>query len=143
MERQRATFQKTDCEGEVVFSLNLNRMQVLLTLLVTLVTLSGSCVGAVHWARSAVRETLDRDFHVMATQYYHGVIDERDAEMHRIINERLQRYKIEAEAPFERRLDVIETRLRTLETHVEILVEQGKHQRDVNEELLRRVHAVP
>jgi hypothetical protein len=54
-----------------------------------------------------------------------------------LIDTKITAHQIVAEAPFEARLDVMAARLTKLETHIEILVAQGKHQQEVNEELLR------
>lgn len=116
MERQRATFQKTDCDGLVVFSLNLTRMQTIVTILVGLTALAGSLAAAAAWTKASVAEMAREVFYSQLEGYHQTMRPQLFEKVEGTIDAKIAEHKIEAEKPFERRLDQIEGRLTTLES---------------------------
>lgn len=138
---RRATFQKTEmAENGTVhpcFSINLSRAQIVVSIAVSLATLFGSIVGGIAWAERSMQRIALEGFSEAANAYYKSVIPERNAHYERIVALRIAEHRKDAEAPFEERMDNLASRLSAMEAHIGILVRQGEHQQEVNEELLR------
>ena len=143
MEERRATFQKTDIsEGGTphpCFSINLSKVQVLLTSFVAVATLLTFMIGGVHWARVAVDEAAMDGFEDAANKFYKSIIEERNQYYIRVVDSKIQIHRLETEEKIDMWLDSMNETIVVNGANVETLVKQNEHLRKTVEEILFRM----
>lgn len=140
---RRATFQRTsmDDNGSITafYSINLSRMQMIVTILVGFVTLIGSFVIAARWARGSILEAVEQNFHTAADEYYAQVIPERNQYYRDLLQAELLKFKVENAQPVEARLTNCFERVTVLETQNSNIVKRLDRHEELLLEILRRL----
>ena len=143
MEERRATFQKTDIsEGGTphpCFSINLSKVQVLLTSLVAIATLLTFIIGGVHWARVAVDKAAMSGFEDAARRFYESIIEERNSYYVGLVDSKIQTHRLATEAKIDARLDGMNAVIIVNGANVSTLVRQNEHLQKTVEEILFRM----
>lgn len=143
MPEKRAMFQKTEIseDGNVYpcYSVSLSRLQVIVTVLVGVITITASLVSGVTWLEKVVakvsKETYSqslREYHTEMRPKLMQLVDDK-------ISASIASHELQFEANTGARIDQLSDRVTALETQNVTLIEQGRHNRDLLEEILRRL----
>ena len=116
---RRATFQKTEIEEDGTvhprFSVTFTRIQGVVSILVGFTILVGSMVGAAAWTKASIVDSVSEDFQNAMDSYYKEIIPERNEYYRKFLDSELMKFEIATSKPIEARLDILDSRVTTLE----------------------------
>ena len=138
---RRAVLQKTDMtEGGKVhpcFSINLSKIQLIVAIMVGAVTLIGSIFMAGQYAKAEMSDAADDVFNKALKDFHAVARPAIEKEIREAIDAAIVNHTLAVERPLEKRLDAMDSRLTTLETHAEQGLKNDEHHQELLEEMLR------
>lgn len=122
-----------------IFSLNLSKMQIVVSILVGIVVLLGAGFGTSSWVKASISKIAAENFKTAADAYYEEVIPERNEYYNQLLRTRLMAFEREISKPIETRLGSLDGRVTVLETQGSNVVKTLDRHETLLLEILRRL----